>query len=226
MSRSHHPLLPALLTTGLLAACAPASLTLPTKPPTPQPSPFATVESNGSIFRAGSALLLFEDLSAYRVGDVLTVEIAESMNSSTKQEVKSSSESSLKSTGSGATDDMSSLLKTLFNLDLSNSTTSKSNSKDEINASQALNGSITVSVIDSRPNGMLTVAGEKRIRSGGVQTTLRFSGLVNRRDIKQGNLVSSKKVADARIERIGDGAVTDPGTLNWLSRLFLSVMDI
>lgn len=223
----HSPHLPfTLLLSCALGACAPASLTLPTKPPVPQPSAFATVEGNGAIFRAGSSMLLFEDLSAYRVGDVLTVEIAESMSSSTKQDIKSSSESSVKSTGSGATDDMSSLLKTLFNLDLSNSTTSKTNSKDEITSSQALNGNITVSVIDSRPNGLLTVAGEKRIRSGGTQSTLRFSGLVNRRDIRQGNVVSSKKVADARIERIGEGVVSDPGTLNWLSRLFLSVMDI
>lgn len=222
----HRNLAFALLSLAMLSACVTRTVTLPTDPPRQQPVASINTENTGSLFHATSAMMLYQDLSAYRVGDLLTVEIAESMSSSDKQDTSIKKDSSIKATGTGATENMSAFLKTLFNMDLSGTDSLSYSSKGASSSSQSLTGSITVSVIDVRPNGTLTVAGEKKITSGNNATTLRFSGLVNRKDIKQGSIVSSKNVADVRIERIGQGVVSDPDTMGWLQRLFLSAMDL
>ena len=60
---------------------------------------------------------------------------------------------------------------------------------------------------------------------GGNETALRFSGVVNRKDIRKGNLISSKKVGNAKLEQAGHGVITDSNTVGWMQRIFLSVLD-
>ena len=53
---------------------------------------------------------------------------------------------------------------------------------------------------------------------------VRFSGVVNPTTITAGNIVSSTKVADARIEYKGNGYLDETQTMGWLARFFLTVL--
>jgi flagellar L-ring protein precursor FlgH len=100
------------------------------------------------------------------------------------------------------------LLKEIF--DYSGKATGSSSLKGtgQVTNANQISGSLMVSVTDILPNGYMAVAGEKVAASGNT-TLLRFSGIVNKRDIKVGNVVSSNDVGDARIEQIVNGVASE-----------------
>ena len=63
--------------------------------------PVANIENNGAIFRVSSAQL-FEESTTHYVGDILKIEIAESLTGSNKSTTSNSRDTSLKQVGPGA----------------------------------------------------------------------------------------------------------------------------
>jgi flagellar L-ring protein precursor FlgH len=53
---------------------------------------------------------------------------------------------------------------------------------------------------------------------------LRFSGTVDPRNVRPGNVVDSTLVANARIQSKGRGQQAEAQQIGWLSRFFLNVM--
>lgn len=209
---------------SLLAGCA--SQTPHSTPTTARPQVArTTVESNGSLFHAGSAMMLFEDQTAHQVGDLLTIEIAESLLYSDKTKTSNSDTSSVAAKGPGVTG-ISGLLKTLLNLNTDASGSSSFDSKSEISKNSSITGTLAVTVVDVLPNGNLVIGGDKRTQFGGETITLRLTGVINRRDVRPGNVISSKKVADARLEQVGQGVVSDATTKGLMQQIFLSVLDV
>lgn len=86
--------------------------------------------------------------------------------------------------------------------------------------SSTFNGTIAVTVVEVRPNGTAVVRGEKRMLLSQGQEWIQFSGIVRLADIDLDNNVLSGKVADARIEYAGNGAITRASREGWLSRFF------
>lgn len=185
--------------------------------------PVANIENNGAIFRVSSAQL-FEESTTHYVGDILKVDIAESLTGSNKSASSASRDTSMSQKGPGAGQSMSGLLASIFNINdtASGSDTFKGTGQTE-NAN-SMTGSLMVSIIEVLPNGNLVVAGEKRIGMNGNINTLRFSGVVRARDIRGGNVVSSSNVADARLEQVGGGMVADANSPGWMQKFFRSVL--
>ncbi|MFD2448404.1 flagellar basal body L-ring protein FlgH [Vogesella fluminis] len=100
---------------------------------------------------------------------------------------------------------------------------SESGSSSNTNSS-SFNTSITVTVIDVYPNGNLLVSGEKQMKINGEHEFIRLSGVINPRDIKQGNNVESTRMADARIEQINQGRSRAYNDTGWLQKIFLSLL--
>jgi flagellar L-ring protein precursor FlgH len=75
-------------------------------------------------------------------------------------------------------------------------------------------------------NGHLVIAGEKQIGVNQNVDVLRFSGQVDPRTIRPGNVVSSTQVANVRLEQRGRGAQAEAQMIGWLARVFLSVLPI
>lgn len=212
----------------LLVACGlfPAAPVID-KPTTARASGQASrIVNPGAIFQASNAIMWFEEPVARYVGDVLTIELAESMTASSKVSTTASKESSMAAKGPGALSGMSGVLRELFNIDADASASSRFEGSGKTEASNALSGTLAVSVIDVLPNGNLLVGGDKRMSLSGNLTTLRFTGVIRRRDIQYGNVISSRKVADARIEQLGRGVVADATTVGWMQRLFMTVLEI
>ena len=211
---------------GLLNACSTTRIEVlpdPQYAPVDMKSAQFQPANNGSIFQVGRSVRLFEDNKAFRIGDLLSVTLSESTNAS-----KSAATTTVK-------DDeidlgVTALLGTVpthkgdpfFNNTLS-SERDFSGSGDSAQ-SNSLNGEIAVMVTDILPNGTLVVRGEKIIGLNQGSEFIRLSGLVRPQDVSSGNIVLSRKLANARIYYGGGGVIAEANTKGWLSRLFDSPM--
>ncbi|CAK0747350.1 Flagellar L-ring protein [Gammaproteobacteria bacterium] len=184
----------------------------------------------GAIYQAGGAIMLFQDNRAHRVGDTLTIILTETTNAS-----KSANTSADKSNKTSITNPTilgravdayapKGLPLAAGNLNLGFDLGSEQSfaGKGASQQSNKLSGSVTVTVAEVLANGNLMVRGEKWLALNQGEEYVRLSGIVRPTDIFPDNTIPSTKVADARIEYGGTGAVADSNVLGWLSRFFLS----
>ena len=173
-------------------------------------------QSSGGIYQAGYDTRLFEDHTARRVGDILTVQLNESTQSQKGANSQNAKEDSL-SIG----------LPTLFGLgaillgsDMKTSMKSKKEFKGNGSTDQSnqLSGAISVTVVEVLPNGNLRIRGEKRVTLNQGDEFVRLSGIVRPVDITPANTILSDKIADATFMYTGEGALADASSKGWLSR--------
>ena len=178
-------------------------------------------QSNGAIYQAGYDIRLFEDHTARRVGDILTVKLAENTKAKKKADLDASKKNSTSVT---APNIMGVDPSIIFGNDLSATLASEHDFQGEgqANQSNSLKGDISVTVVDVFPNGNLRIRGEKRITLNDGSEYIRLSGIVRPVDIDASNTVASTKIADATIMYTGDGAVADSSKVGWFSKFFLS----
>jgi flagellar L-ring protein precursor FlgH len=202
----------------------------PVLPRTPLPA----AQNNGAIFQAGFDNGLFSDRKAYRVGDIITI----TLNERTQASKNSNSQLSKDSSGNLGVPNLfgmavapknplagiSALGMTGDNLSLSADYEATRDTKGSGQAGQSnsLSGSITVSVAEVMPNGILLVRGEKWMTLNTGDELVRITGLVRADDIATDNTVSSTRIADARITYSGTGAFADASQPGWMSRFFMS----
>jgi flagellar L-ring protein precursor FlgH len=202
-----------------MTACASQVPSMP-EPGDPRYAPVITQvvsedrEPTGSIYLAGQAVDLYQS-RAYRLGDVLTINLNESTSAS-----KSSGSSYSRDSGASVGD-----LNVLGNAITANTGLDSSVEFDGgSNAGQSnqLQGNISVTVTDVLPNGLLEVRGEKWLQLNRGAEVIRISGLVRPRDILPDNTIDSTRVADVRIAYSGTGTLADADQPGWLSRFFVS----
>jgi flagellar L-ring protein precursor FlgH len=172
--------------------------------------------TSGGLYRAGYSGSLVRDRRALRVGDILTVVLDESTQSS-------------KSAGTiyGKSSDVGIGVPTLFGKDypdLETDIAAERNFNGSAKSSQqnTLRGAIAVTVHQVLPNGTLLVKGEKALRLNQGDEFIRLTGLVRLDDITRNNQVSSQNVANAKISYAGRGVLNDSNSAGWLSRFFAS----
>lgn len=205
--------------------------------PTPKPNdpyyapvlprtPLPAAANNGSIYQAGFEQNLYSDRKAFRVGDIITITLNErtqaSKNANSQMDKNSDNKigltslfgSSLTTNNPIGSNDLS--LNAGYSADRSTKGDAKSGQ------SNSLTGSITVTVADVLPNGIIAVRGEKWLTLNTGDELVRIAGLVRADDIATDNTVSSTRVADARITYSGTGAFADTSQPGWFDRFFLS----
>jgi flagellar L-ring protein precursor FlgH len=169
---------------------------------------------------------LVADHKASRVGDIVTVQIQESADATSSQSKKSSRESSLNDA----------VQQFIFPVAVSglgthagqlpsfqNSGKSTYSGGGEVANSQSLVSRAAVVVIDVLPNGNLVIEGARKVIFSGEVQYVVLHGLVRPDDITSGNTVYSSNIADARVEFISEGSLTDVQKRGWLSRLYEKV---
>ncbi|MBI7821013.1 flagellar basal body L-ring protein FlgH [Pseudomonas aeruginosa] len=192
----------------------------PVLPRTPLPA----AQNNGAIYQAGFEQNLYDDRKAFRVGDIITLNEKTQASKKANSDIQKDSKTKMGLTslfGSGMTTN-----NPIGGGDLSLSA-EYGGSRDAKGDSQAgqsnsLTGSITVTVAEVLPNGILSVRGEKWMTLNTGNELVRIAGLVRADDIATDNTVSSTRVADARITYSGTGAFADASQPGWLDRFFLS----
>ena len=218
----------ALLASGCaLSPNAPPPVDMPvaTTPPVLQPREQVAEAPTGSLFNASRYRPAFEDRRARLVGDLVTVQIVESVTARQNQDSGVSRKNSLGAGVSalpffkgGATQ----TIKDSLNAELgSKSDFSGKGSTSNVNT---FTGTISTTVVYVLPNGHLVVAGEKQVGVNQNVDVLRFTGTVDPRSLRPGSTVASNQVANVRIESRGRGQGSEAQSIGWLSRFFLNVM--
>ncbi len=212
----------AMVLTGL-AACAgisgpPHADYRPTMPPQPVLPP----ATSGAIYQPARGLSLFEDVKARRVGDTVTIRLAEKTQASKSASSDASKESSVDTGipvigGTTITRNGKELLNSEWE------TEQDFSGKGSSSQSNSLSGNITVTVAEVYPNGNLFVRGEKWLTLNQGEEFVQISGIVRPVDIGSDNSVDSYKVADARITYSGQGTLADANRPGLLTRFFLKL---
>jgi flagellar L-ring protein precursor FlgH len=189
---------------------------------TPAPVDDALALPRASVTRAGvsggvfsaDTVSLTSDARAFRVGDIVTVLLQETTQASKKAGTSFSK-------GSSASVTPLSVLGKTFGRTAIDASADRSFQGDATSTQQnALSGAVTVIVQDVLPNGLLRVAGEKRLQLNQGEEFLRLKGYLRAADIDNNNQVSSLRVANARIAYSGQGTLADANNPGWLTRFF------
>jgi len=222
MTESRYLLLPLVVSLLLLGGCNSVPQRDPNYAPVRPAAPPSNPVGDGSIFHGGYSMHWAEDLTAKRVGDILTVRLSESTNAT-----KSAKTDSSKTNTNTISNPTLLGLNPSFNYwgsqaNLSFGTSSSHDFEGEGSAEQKnrLSGDITVTVTEVLPNGYLMIRGEKRIGINQGNEYIKLSGIVRPYDVTADNVVQSTKIADPTIVYVGDGQVADASVMGWLSRFF------
>jgi flagellar L-ring protein precursor FlgH len=79
---------------------------------------------------------------------------------------------------------------------------------------------LSVRVQEVYPNGDLLVRGEQELNLNGEKTRISIEGRLRARDISDGNVALSSRLADARIEYVGDGYLAERTRPGLIPRIF------
>jgi flagellar L-ring protein FlgH len=176
--------------------------------------------SQGAIQYAGFGSSLFSDRRAMQVGDIITVRLTERTAASKDADTEISKESDIQFNEGTVLGDTVSLGN--YSLDTNVTQNRNFNAEAESSQSNSLSGSITVSVVEVLPNGLLRVRGEKWLQLNRGSEYIRLTGMVRQQDIGPDNSVASTKLADARIGYSGTGELAEANKMGWVSRFFNS----
>ena len=182
-----------------------------------------------SLWTKETAVSLFADHKANRVGDIITVLVMESnsasRNTSTKTEKKSDLSASISSFINGNFQDK------LFpggganvqKPELATTSQSKFEGKGAVNNSGALNSRFAVRVVDVLPNKNLIIEGVRRTSFSGESQTIVLRGTVRPQDVTPVNTVYSYHLADVSIALKDEGSVSDVQKKGWFSKLWSKI---
>jgi flagellar L-ring protein FlgH len=187
-------------------------------------------ESLSGIFSDESSRDFYQDLRAYKVGDLVTVNIVETSNASKSaatQTGRSSSidagiqnmlgwEGKIKNVTSLGNDDARNALNNSSML--KGSLTNSFNGTGQTSRGDSMTASITAKVIDVQPNGNLLIEGVREIRVNSETQIIILSGFIRPVDISPNNTVLSSYIGDAKIQYLGTGAISDKQRPGWLTR--------
>ena len=223
-----------LLASLVLSGC----VTPPPKPDDPYyapvlpRTPLPAAQNSGAIYQPGFETNLYDDRKAYRVGDIITITLSERTQASKKAGSSMSKDSSAKLGltslfgGGVSIDNPSTSLNPLkaedLSLDVGYSGTRDTDGESDANQSNSLTGSITVTVAEVLPHGILAVRGAKWMTLNTGDELVRIAGLVRADDIATDNTVSSTRIANARITYSGTGAFADASQPGWFDRFFMN----
>ncbi len=169
----------------------------------------------GSIYQPSHSTFFFTDRKARQVGDILTIVLAEA----TKASKEADTEIKKKSNISIPEPTLFQRVKD-FGLQASVSSDIKFKGEADTDQSNNLRGTISVTVMEVLPNGILKIRGEKWVTLNRGDEYIRISGLVRPDDINQDNSVQSNKVADARITYSQTGDLANANSMGWMTSFF------
>ena len=182
-----------------------------------------------SLWTKETAVSLFADHKANRVGDIITVLVMESnsasRNTSTKTEKKSDLSASISDFISGNLEGkvFPGQLGSVQKPKLGTTSQSKFEGKGAVNNSGNLNSRFAVRVVDVLPNKNLIIEGVRRTSFSGESQTIVLRGTVRPQDVTPVNTVYSYHLADVSIALKDEGSVSDVQKKGWFSKLWSKI---
>ena len=174
-----------------------------------------------SLWRDDVSRSMCADKRGAGIGDILTIAIQESStankNNATTTERQSSWTAAITSflfspASSGALTKGGQLPAMAYNSDMKHAGTGA------INNSETIVAQIAVRIMDVLPNGNFVIEGKRETSFSGEKQTIILRGVVRADDVSSANTVLSYNVADATIQIIGKGTVTDSQNKGFITR--------
>lgn len=159
-----------------------------------------------SLFQEQSFRPLMADNKAFRVGDVLTVQVFENSSATTSADTGTRRRNALSadlSHGSGSVAQTAAGLGGTFD---GGGRTQRTN---------RVLATLTVSVREVLANGGLLVGGEQTLTVNEEPQKVTLEGRVRPLDISDSNVVLSTRLADARISYVGEGDIAERSRRPW-----------
>jgi flagellar L-ring protein FlgH len=186
--------------------------------PTPPLAQPPVEEADGGIFSAGSYTPLTSGNRAGKVGDLVTILLAERTNAAQTNGTATAKEGDF-----GITPPSTGPLSLFSPEDVKFGGDQSFNGKGVISQSNSLNGELSVTIAEIYPNGTALIKGEKLIAMNRGDERVQISGIIRLTDISADNRLLSTRVADARILYTGKGDAARASKPGWLARFFASV---
>jgi flagellar L-ring protein precursor FlgH len=184
------------------------------EPMYPQDMPLVERDNrSGTIFNAANGNLFSMESKAQMVGDIITIEFAESFQATKSQNAATSktSDSSISLPTLMARAELSAKLSAAAETSFSGSGSSAQ--------SNSLTGQVSVHVVRVFQNGNLEILGQKKLTLNNGDEYIRVQGIVRPQDINAENVVSSDRIANANIQYIGAGDIAASGKKGWYSKI-------
>ncbi len=188
----------------------------------------ADVTPSGSLWNNNGreAQSMFSDRKANRVGDILTITILENTQATASQSTSTQRDAALNDQ----------IAKFLYSPAVSGRLTSggelpgmqwggsnEYSGGGQISNRQNLNSRAAVLVTDVLPNGNLVIEGVRKVIFANENSYVYIRGLVRADDIRGDNTVLSSNIAEAHVEFISEGSISDSQRKGWLTRIYDAV---
>jgi len=166
---------------------------------------------------------MFSDRRARAVGDILTIVVQETTTATKANTTKTAKNTSLDAainsflfSPAGSTFLSKSGQMPAINMASKNTF----DGGGSINNSERMNARIAVRVTEVLPNGSLVIEGRRQTKFSGETTDAVLRGVVRSEDVSSQNTVLSYNVADAAIQYLSKGVVTDSQRKGWFSKVW------
>ena len=176
-----------------------------------------------SLWPASATRSMLADRRASRAGDIVTIIVQESVASQNSQSSKADKASKANNA----------ITQFLFPLAASAAGTKAGaypgtafdgsnafSSSGAISNSASLTSRAAVLVTDVLPNGNLVLEGVRHVAMGGERQYMVLRGIVRPEDISSLNTVPSTSIANATVEVITEGSLTDTQKKGWLTKIY------
>jgi len=187
----------------------------------------AALLASGPMLRAdslwatpgGEHASMFADHKAARVGDIVTVVVAEAAAAQSTQNKESTRTSTVNdAVGQFIFPNALTHGGTAPSLQLSGK--SDYTGGGSVTNSQSVTSRAAVLVTDVLPNGNMVIEGSRKVLFSGETQYIVLHGVIRADDIGSDNTISSTNVASARVEVVSQGALSDAQKLGWFSKLY------
>lgn len=224
---AHRPLHPVALVALLLTACGHGAMIRGDVQPLAPLSAASVIQvpvqtvaapTAGAIWREGPGMRLYTDRKAREVGDLVTIQLSERTQASTRANTAITKESSNSMSGTLLGQPV-----TLGGRDvLDNSLANSRDFAGDGNSTQSnqITGTVTAQVVQKLPNGNLLIQGSKELTLNQGNELVQVQGIIRTADIGPDNTIASTRVADARIVFGGRGPIARSNAMGWLDRFF------
>jgi flagellar L-ring protein precursor FlgH len=159
---------------------------------------------------------MFADKTATQVGDIVTIIVQESAQVSAS-----------KSSSTNKTSAISDQIAQLLNMSTATvaglpgfgwDSSSDFAGGGAISNTQSAQSQLSVSVIDRMPNGNLVIEGMRRVTMANEINYAVIRGYIRPLDISSDNTILSSRIADAQVDFVAEGTLTEAQREGWLNR--------
>jgi flagellar L-ring protein precursor FlgH len=177
----------------------------------------------GSLWKEDFSRSMVADKRAHRVGDILTILVQETSTASKDNSTKTSKKSSVDAA-----------INTFFYSPAASTLLTKGgrlpamqfqgkqdfDGGGQINNSERITTRLAVRVTDVLPNGALLIEGRRETSFSGEKQQVVLRGMVRSEDVTANNTVFSYNIADATIQFVSKGTISDNQRKGWFLRIW------